>query len=261
MSVPQEDTAEIRAWLASQLRLEDVPEPIWTYLVEQWFVEEALNPDYSDAREDLVTHARKLLKIHRSGAGGPEVRKKRRTRKRQKATARRRSEVVAEIAAKISQAKEDKDPDASPNGGEEKPETLAPEQQILLDYARALAESPLKGEISNNRITVTAEPWVSPEDVRRKFLTMRNIWFWTKTPSERRVELVGFLTGFCEGYYNEASGRSGLLRGPDWPGWRGVMEKWNQRYPPGHDWHYRDVRNLRRDSHQAFKALTAHKDF
>jgi hypothetical protein len=261
MAVPQEDTAEIRAWLASQLRLEDVPELIWGYLVEKRYVKEALNPDYANARGNLVKQARKLLKIHRSGAGGPEVHKSRRTRKRQKATARRRSEVVAEIAAKISQAKENKDPDASPNGGGEKPETLAPEQQILIDYARALAESPLKGEISNNQITVTAEPWVSPEDVRRKFVTMRDIWFWTETPSRRRVELVQFVTGFCEGYYNEESVRSGLRRGPDWPGWRGVMEQWNQRYPPGHDWHYGDVRNFRRHSHQAFKALTAHKDF
>ena len=260
MAVPHEDTSEIRVWLATQLKKE-VPEPIWEYLVKKQYVEEAQNPDYPDALGNLVSEARMLMDIRGSGAGVANVPKKQHTNKRQKATARRRSEVVAEIAAKISQAKENKDPDASPDGGGEKPETLAPEQQILIDYARALAESPLKGEISNNQITVTAEPWVSPEAVRRKFVTMRNIWFWTKTPSRRRVELVQFVTGFCEGYYNEESGRSGLRRGPDWPGWRGVMEQWNQRYPPGHDWHYEDVRNFRRHSHQAFKALTAHKDF
>jgi hypothetical protein len=260
MAVPHKDTSEIRVWLASQLKLEDVPESVWEYLVEEGYVKEAQNPEYPDARGKLVAQARKLLKIRRDGTDTTKAPKKQRTGKRQKATARRRLQVEAEIAAKFAQAKAAKDPDIS-NGHEEKAENLAPGQQILIEYARALAESPLKGEISNNQITVTAEPWVSPEDVRRKFVTMRNIWFWTETPSKRRVELVGFVTGFCEGYYNEEHCRPGLLRGPDWPGWRGVMEQWNQRYPPGHDWHYRDVRNFRRHSHQAFKALTAHKDF
>ena len=73
---------------------------------------------------------------------------------------------MAEIKAKSSQAKENKDPDASPNGGEEELEALTPEQRELLARERAFAESPLTGEISNNLITVMAEPSVSPEDVR-----------------------------------------------------------------------------------------------
>ena len=187
--------------------------------------------------------------------------KKQRTTKRRKATAVSRSKVVAEIKAKISQAKENKDPDASPNGGEEEPESLTPEQRELLARERAFAESPLTGEISNNRITVTAEPSVSPEDVRRQFESLRRAWFYTETPSERRVELVNFVAGFCEGYYNEERGRSGLRRGPNWPGWRHIMEQWNQRYPQQHDWHYTNVRNFSRDFRETFEALTLFENF
>jgi hypothetical protein len=261
MAAPQNDTSKIRAWLASQLKLEDVPEPIWEQLVEDEYVEEAQYPVFADAHDELVRQARKFLKIYRGGADDPQVPKKQRTGKRQKPTDRRRVEVEAEIAAKFAQATAAKDPDASPNGGEEKPETLAPEQQILIEYARALAESPLKGEISNNQITVTAKPWVSPEDVRRKFVTMRKIWSWTETPSARRVELVSFVVGFYEGYYNEERDLYGLMRGPNWPSWRGIMEQWNQRYPQEHDWHYLDVRNFRRDFNETFETLTSYKDF
>jgi hypothetical protein len=260
MAGPQYDTSEIRVWLASQLKLEDVPELVWEYLVEERYVKEAQNPEYPGARGKLVAQARKLLKIRRDGTDTPKATKKQRTGKRQKATAHRRLQVEAEIAAKFAQAKAAKDPDVS-NGHEEKAENLAPGQQILIEYARALAESPLKGEISNNRITVTAEPWVSPEDVRRKFESLRRIWFYAPTPSARRVELASFVAGFREGDYDEKHDVFSLTSGPGWPGWRGIMEQWNQRYPQGHDWHYTDHRRLRRDFCEVFEALTRYRDF
>ena len=168
---------------------------------------------------------------------------------------------MAEIKAKSSQAKENKDPDASPNGGEEELEALTPEQRELLAHERAFAESPLTGEISNNLITVMAEPSVSPEDVRRQYESLRRAWFYTETPSERRVELVNFVANFCEGYYNEERGVSGLRRGPDWPGWRHILEQWNKRYPQEHDWHYTDVRNFSLDFRDTFKTLTSYQVF
>jgi len=260
MAVPYEDTSKIRAWLASQLKLEDVPEPIWEHLVEDGYVEEAQDPSLSDERGDLVRQARKFLKIYRAGAGAPNVHKKQRTNKRQMATDRRRSQVEAEIAAKISQAKANKDPDA-PTTGEEKPEALAPEQQLLLANTRKLEQSPLLGSIENNRIVVRAEPWVSLRDVIKSFKTMRDMWFWERRPSERRVELVAFVARFCEGYYNEESGATGLKLGTAWPGWRGIMEQWNQHYAQERGWRYKDARNLERDFRDAFETITAHKDF
>jgi hypothetical protein len=260
MAVPQEDTSKIRAWLDTRLKKE-VPDPIWDYLVEKRYVREAQDPDYPDAREKLVAEARKLLKIHGAGAGAPIAPKRQRAGKSQKATARRRSEVVAEIKAKFAQAKANKDPNASPNGGGQKPENLILEQRELIARTRAFAGSPLTGEISNNRITVSAEPWVIPEDVRKEFASLRRAWLWTQTPSERRVELVGFVVGFCEGYDDEEHDVFALMGGPDWPGWRGVMEQWNQRYPQGHDWHCPDQRNLQRDFRAAARALTLYEEF
>jgi hypothetical protein len=243
MAGPQYDTSEIRAWLATQLKLEDVPGPIWELLVEDEYVEEAQNRVFPDSRDELVGQARKLLSAYRAGAGAGPAPKKQPTGKRQRATAKARSEVVAEIKAKISKAKASSSPDASPNG----------------DSART--ESPITGMIANNRITVTADPWVSWEDWRDKIESLRSIWFWKQTPSARRVELVDFVTCFCEGYYNEERGGPGLLRGPDWPGWRQIMEQWNQRYPQGHDWHYTDVRNFSRHFRETYQALTLFENF
>jgi hypothetical protein len=144
----QNDTSEIRVWLVSQLKLEDIPEPIWDDLVEEGYVKDAQNLGLPDGREELLRQARRLLNAYRAGAGAGPAPKKQPTGKRQKATAKARSEVVAEIKAKISKAKASSSPDASSNG----------------DSARS--ESPITGMIANNRITVTADPWVSWEDWR-----------------------------------------------------------------------------------------------
>ena len=167
--------------------------------------------------------------------------RKQSTGKRQQAPAIRRSEVEAEIAAKISKAKAASEEGASSNGDESKPRT-----------------PPIVGEISNNQITVTAEPWVSPEEVRRKYESLRKIWFWKQTPSERRIELLDFVAKLSEGYYNKESNRVGLRPRM---GRRQLMERWNQRYPPGHEWHYTDVRNFSRDVRETLEALTRYRDF
>ena len=99
-----------------------------------------------------------------------------------------------------------------------------------------------------------------PEEVLEKYKSLRKLWFHRDTPSQRRVELLGFVTEFCEGYYDEESGNVGLtwLLGASF---RQVMKRWNQRYPQGHEWHYKDVRNFRRDARDTFEALTRYKDF
>jgi hypothetical protein len=173
-------------------------------------------------------------------------------------TAASRYEAVAKIAAKIASAKASSHPDTSPNGDEEKPNATTPELQEFNERTRALAESPLMWTIENNRITVRAEAWVSPEDVSKSFENARDVWFWTQTPSEHRVELVQCVVGFCEGHYDDERGFTGLVRGPSW---RHIMEQWNQRYPREHDWHYTDVRNFRRDFKEGFETSTSFEHF
>jgi hypothetical protein len=254
----QNDTSELRAWLASQLKLEVIPELIWDDLVEERYVKEAQNLGLPDGREELLRQARRLLNAYRAGADAGPAPKKQPTGKRQKATAKARSEVVAEIATKIAMAKGSISLDASPNGDEEKPNASTPELLEFNARTRAFAESPLMWTIENNRITVRAEPWVSPDDVRKSFKNARDMWFWAPTPSERRVELVRFVTGFCRGYHNEERGVSGLVPGRSW---RHIMEQWNQHYPHEHDWHYADVRRFRRDFKEGFETLTLFEDF
>ena len=40
--------------------------------------------------------------------------------------------------------------------------------------------------------------------------------------------------------------------------WSRLQAQWNEEYPPGHDWHYSDYRNLRRDFKEAFEALVGY---
>ena len=53
----QNDTPKLRAWLASRLKLEDVPEEVWSLLVEDRYVQEALDPDLPDGRKNLLARA------------------------------------------------------------------------------------------------------------------------------------------------------------------------------------------------------------
>jgi hypothetical protein len=274
MVAPQEDTSRIRARLAAQLKRDDVSDPIWEHLEKYGYVEEARDPDFPDAFEDLVRQARDLLKIERGAPNASKTPGRRSVARDKKATNRRRAEVAAEIRTKFAQAKADKKPNAPTNGDEKKPKTPTPEEwtQRTAHLPRlgcegirppkwSIAESPITSKISNNRITVTAEPWVSPEDVRKRYESLRDIWPWKQTPSERRVELVGFVLSFCGADYDEEHDVFALTRGPHWPGWRGIMERWNQLYPLGHDWHYTNSRNLLRDFRAASGTLMRYEDY
>jgi hypothetical protein len=236
MAAPPNDTSEIRAWLATQLKLKDVPEPIWDLLVEDEYVEEAQYPVFADARDELVRQARKLLQIYRAGAGPAP--KKQPAGKRKRATTSDRALAVAEIATKIAKARASKNPDASLNGDEEK--------------------SPIVSMISNNKITITAQPWVPAEDVKQAYAQLRNACFKKETPSERRVCLCRFVVEHCDGYYDEEHEITGLRPTTRW---RPLLHQWNQRYPQGHDWHYTDPRKFYRDFRDTFQALTLFEYF
>jgi hypothetical protein len=238
MADSHNDTSDLRAWLASQLKLEDLPEPIWEYLVVDGYVEAAQDPDFPDARGDLARQARKLLKIYGAGGDALNVPKKQPTGKRQKATTSDRALAVAEIATKIAKARASKNPDASPNDDEE--------------------ISPIVSMISNNKITVTADPWVPLTDVMQAFTQLRNVWFKAETPSERRLCLCRFVVEHCDGHYDEEHDITGLRPTSSW---RPLMEQWNQRYPQEHPWHYTDVRNFSRDFRDTFEALTLFEYF
>jgi hypothetical protein len=277
MASSHNDTSDLRVWLASQLGLQDVPDEIWEYLREKRFVEDALDPDYKNGKKDLLKEARTLLRIQRAGSGTQKTSKRQPTGKRRRATAASRSRAVAEIAAKIDEARAARSHDGSPKSGEdglrdfkreewerrtaELPRGPEPEKLELSGIEpprRSSAHAPIMGEIRNNRITVTAKPWVSPEEVRQQYQSLQKVWFRKQTPSKRQLELVRFVTGLCEGYCDEERGVVGLVPSASW---REMLDRWNERYPQDHDWHYADVRNFYRDFREAFEALTLFEDF
>ena len=75
MAGSRNDTSELRVWLASHLKVEDVPETIWDDLVEEEYVKDAQNLGFPDGREELLRQARTLMNAYRAGAGaGPRPR-------------------------------------------------------------------------------------------------------------------------------------------------------------------------------------------
>src|ERR671910_2357657 len=94
------DTFELRAWLASQLGLQDVPQAIWNLLLKNGEVGDAQDPGYKNGKRVLLKQARELLKIYRAVSGTQKTRKRQPTGKRQRATAGSRSRAVAERSMK-----------------------------------------------------------------------------------------------------------------------------------------------------------------
>lgn len=226
---------ELRAWLAAQLKFEDVPGPLWAYLQKRRYVAEVLNEDLPDGRNDLLAEAREQLRLFRALSDNPDG-EKRRTKRRPRATIEQRAAAEAEFMAKVQEAAGDEKKIGGPTPGH-----------------------PVIGRIQNNQITITADPWVPKEAVARKYADMRRMWFYGSTPSERQVELFKFVVGRSDGYYGEdehGRGIWGLLRDGD--GWRVKMDAWNDQYPEDHPWRFSDVRNFRRDFNTAFEALALH---
>src|SRR5688572_9377008 len=65
MNKNRDDTSreELRKWLAKQLRVEDVPRPLWGWLEEQGDVDEVLDGNRPLDREDLLDIAKERLQF------------------------------------------------------------------------------------------------------------------------------------------------------------------------------------------------------
>lgn len=55
--------ASVREWLARRLDLEEIPNPLWTLLLEEGLVQEVLLDAFEDAEQELLRKARQLLKF------------------------------------------------------------------------------------------------------------------------------------------------------------------------------------------------------
>jgi hypothetical protein len=109
---------------------------------------------------------------------------------------------------------------------------------------------------NHGTITVRAAHWVPEEAVRQLYLRMKGTMKPTPTTSPRRLALFRFVTERSSGI-NELD-KGALMTGLVIPPWRGLQNEWNEQYPPSHKWHYRDVRNFRRDFTEASKSLVGY---
>jgi hypothetical protein len=126
-------------------------------------------------------------------------------------------------------------------------------------------------------ITITAAYWAPKAAVSEFYAEVKaevraRIMDIAPTPSPRRLALFRFIVERSQGIDQWGSLKpegprsvhvQGLpvlhVQGLHVPQWRSLQAQWNEEYPEGHEWHYSDHRNLRRDFKEAFEALAGHR--
>jgi hypothetical protein len=105
---------------------------------------------------------------------------------------------------------------------------------------------------NHGTITITAAHWVPKNAVSKFYAELKSRHDSAPTPSLRRLAVFRFVTEQSSGITER------LVYGLNIPPWRSLQAQWNEVYPPGHEWHYRDIRNFRRDFKEAFTALVGY---
>jgi hypothetical protein len=118
-------------------------------------------------------------------------------------------------------------------------------------------------------ITITAAYWVPKAAVSEFYAEVKaevkaRIVDIAPTPSPRRLALFRFVVERSQGIDQWGSLKPGEpksvhVQGLHIPQWRSLQAQWNEEHPEGHEWHYSDHRNLRRDFNEAFEALARHR--
>jgi hypothetical protein len=103
---------------------------------------------------------------------------------------------------------------------------------------------------NHGTITIKASHWVPEEDVANLYSYMKAQTRPAPTTSRRRLTLFCFVTE------RSSPTLERLTTGIDPPPWRSLQSLWNEEYPADHEWHYRDIRNFRRDFLEAWRSLT-----
>jgi|SRR5215217_301956 len=138
------------------------------------------------------------------------------------------------------------------------------------EVAPLFARTRLRGDeeinlFSYGTITLTVEPWISAESVERFYREMQSQMFGRK-PREgkpRNLAVFRFVVDRSESVEWELAGtrdESGSLV-TSWghpkrklmnkPSWSKLLKAWNERYPEGHEWHYKERSNFQRDFYRA----------
>ena len=111
-----------------------------------------------------------------------------------------------------------------------------PEVAPLSGYTRLSGseESPF----SYGTVTLAVEPWISADSVADFYRQMQAAMLGRKPRKLEVRNLVLFR------FVTERREKQGST-------WRDLFGQWNELYPEGHAWHYKEVRNFTRDFHRA----------
>jgi hypothetical protein len=99
-------------------------------------------------------------------------------------------------------------------------------------------------------VDITVWPWVPVDDVTSLYESVRKELNPTPTTSPKRLALFMFVLEHPEVEVAHVGER------PKVPSWRELHRLWNEEYPGGSKWHYKDVRNFQRDFKEAFDQIT-----
>jgi len=102
---------------------------------------------------------------------------------------------------------------------------------------------------NHGTITITAAHWVPKDAVSKFYAEVKSRVDSAPTPSLRRLAVFRFVAEQSSGITER------LVYGLSTPSWRSLQARWNEEHRPGQEWHYRDVRNFRRDFAAASKSL------
>jgi hypothetical protein len=98
-------------------------------------------------------------------------------------------------------------------------------------------------------ITIKVPPWFSVENVSQVYKSLKRVFPTKPQPSPRRLALFEFVMLQPE-VRVPAKGEI-----PKVPSWAALVRYWNESLPAGHEWHYKDRRNFRRDFLKAFDQI------
>lgn len=99
-------------------------------------------------------------------------------------------------------------------------------------------------------VDITVWPWVPVQEVTSLYESVRKELNPTPTTSPRRLALFMFVLEHPEVEVAQVGER------PKVPSWRELYRLWNNHFPRGNEWHYKDVRNFQRDFKEAFDQIT-----
>jgi hypothetical protein len=115
--------------------------------------------------------------------------------------------------------------------------------------------------INHGTITIAAASWAPKNAVSKFYAELKARYVDpAPTPSPRRLAVFRFVVERSQAINRWESSEPGgakdvRVRGLDTPTWPSLQTQWNEQHPPGHEWHYGNYPNLRRDFIEAHRLL------